>query len=137
MRIEGSLRVSNADTKPLQLTPQRVSKSYARESLRSIRSYCARKLVSKQCSHHCIRCTSGNSLSCRGKSAPNVTISEREWALLRSKADDLPNFVTTLYLSSYITDGGPKHLLEAGVRQGLPYFEELAHQYAGRDESAR
>src|SRR5712675_220552 len=65
--------------------------------------------------------------------AQAIEISDRERALLRSKADDLPNFVTTLYLSNYITDAGPKLLPEAGVRQGLPYFEELAHQYAGRD----
>jgi hypothetical protein len=56
-----------------------------------------------------------------------------EQALLREKVEALPNFVTTLYLSNYITASGPRVLPEAGLRQGVPFFEELAHQYAGRD----
>jgi len=60
-------------------------------------------------------------------------LSEREKVLLRSRVDELPNFVTTVYVSNYITGGGARVLPEAGVRGGLPFYEELAHQYAGRD----
>lgn len=60
-------------------------------------------------------------------------LSPSEKDLLRARITELPNFVTTLYLSNYITAAGPKVLPEAGTRGGLPYFEELAHQYAGRD----
>lgn len=60
-----------------------------------------------------------------------LTASERE--LLRDAVEELPNFVTTLYLSNYVTAAGARVLPEAGVRGGLPFFEELAHQYAGRD----
>lgn len=60
-------------------------------------------------------------------------LSEAEKELLRARITELPNFVTTLYLSNYITGAGPKVLPEAGSRGGVPYFEELAHQYAGRD----
>jgi len=59
--------------------------------------------------------------------------SDLEKDLLRKKVGDLPNFVTTLYLSGYITQSGPRILPEAGTRGGLPYFEEFAHKYAGRD----
>lgn len=61
------------------------------------------------------------------------TITEHERTLLRSRANDLPNFVTTLDLSDYITESGSRVLPEAGQRGGLPFYEELAHQYAGRD----
>lgn len=60
-------------------------------------------------------------------------LTEAEKGLLRSRVDDLPNFVTTLYLSNYITAEGARVLPEAGARGALPFFEELAHQYAGRD----
>lgn len=60
-----------------------------------------------------------------------LTPAERD--LLRSRIAELPNFVTTLYVSNYITGMGPRVLPEAGTRRGLPFFEELAHQYAGRD----
>jgi len=63
--------------------------------------------------------------------AGSLTSSERD--LLRDSVEDLPNFVTTLYLSNYVTASGARVLPEAGVRGGLPFFEELAHQYAGRD----
>jgi len=63
--------------------------------------------------------------------AGSLSAAERD--LLRTRADELPNFVTTLYLSSYITGTGPAVLPEAGCRGGLPYFEELVHRYAGRD----
>lgn len=61
------------------------------------------------------------------------SISNTEKELLRSRVDELPNFVTTLYVSAYMTKAGHKVLPEAGVRDGIPYYEELAHQYAGRD----
>jgi hypothetical protein len=61
------------------------------------------------------------------------SISDTEKELLRSRVDELPNFVTTLYVSAYMTKAGHKVLPEAGVRDGIPYYEELAHQYAGRD----
>lgn len=60
-------------------------------------------------------------------------LSQNELSLLRDRVDELPNFVTTLYLSHFITSEGPKVLPESGVREGLPYFEELAFQYSGRD----
>jgi len=60
-------------------------------------------------------------------------LTEVEKELLRSRVDDLPNFITTLYLSNYITAAGARVLPEAGARGSLPFFEELAHQYAGRD----
>lgn len=59
--------------------------------------------------------------------------SDAEKDLLRDKVDDLPNFVTTLYLPHYITQCGARDLPEAGVRSGIPHFEELALQYGGRD----
>lgn len=60
-------------------------------------------------------------------------LTSAERGLLRDAVQDLPNFVTTLYVSNYVTNAGPRVLPEAGVRGGLPFFEELAHQYAGRD----
>lgn len=62
-----------------------------------------------------------------------VALTAAERGLLRDAVQDLPNFVTTLYISNYVTNAGPRVLPEAGVRGGLPFFEELAHQYAGRD----
>lgn len=60
-----------------------------------------------------------------------LTAAEQD--LLRARIEELPNFVTTLYVSNYITSSGARMLPEAGARSGLPFFEELAHQYAGRD----
>lgn len=60
-------------------------------------------------------------------------LSEREKGLLRSRVEDLPNFVTTLYVSNYISGSGAKVLPEAGARRGLPFYEEFASQFAGRD----
>lgn len=59
--------------------------------------------------------------------------SDPEKDLLRRSVHDLPNFVTTLYVSNYVTRAGPRILPEAGIREGIPYYEELAQQYAGRD----
>jgi hypothetical protein len=61
----------------------------------------------------------------------SLTAVERD--LLRNRVEALPNFVTTLYLSNYITRTGVRVLPEAGIRGGLPVFEEFAHYYAGRD----
>ena len=60
-------------------------------------------------------------------------LTEPEKVLLRSRVDELPNFVTTLYLSNYITGTGARVLPEAGARGAIPFFEEFAHQYGGRD----
>jgi DNA segregation ATPase FtsK/SpoIIIE-like protein len=63
--------------------------------------------------------------------AGNITQQERD--LLRSRVEELPNFLTTLFVPALVTGGVHQILPEAGVRQGIPYFELAAHQYAGRD----